>query len=117
MQLGFLKMLRGTGLRIRANEHQYIYSDHAPYEILGNNVLSFDDIVRIKQVEDVLEKYWNDHRMDHTTEYLVKTVFQSPFDFFRISVPFGMNKAGHESDTSLKTCSDAYSSFGFPGIC
>lgn len=100
MQLGFLKMLRGTGLRIRADEHQYIYSDHAPYEILGNNVLSFDDIVRIKQVEDVLEKYWNDHRMDHTTEYLVKTVFQSPFDFFQDFGTYwdqqGWSRIGHQ---------------------
>ena len=56
LQLGFLKMLRGTGLRVRADEHDYIYSDHPPYEILGNSVLSFDDIIRIKQVEDVLRK-------------------------------------------------------------
>ncbi|HVI20591.1 MAG TPA: radical SAM protein, partial [Bacillus sp. (in: firmicutes)] len=83
LQLGFLKMLRGTGLRIRAEEHQYIYSDHPPYEILGNRVLSFDDIIQIKQVEDVLEKYWNDHRMDHTIEYLVSNIFPSPFDFFQ----------------------------------
>jgi anaerobic magnesium-protoporphyrin IX monomethyl ester cyclase len=83
LQLGFLKMLRGTGLRLRAADHQYVYMDHSPYEILGNNVLSFDDIVRIKQVEDVLEKYWNDHRMDHTVEYLVTNVFPTPFDFFQ----------------------------------
>ncbi|MDN3014980.1 B12-binding domain-containing radical SAM protein [Paenibacillus sp. BSR1-1] len=83
LQLGFLKMLRGTGVRLRADEHQYVYMDHSPYEILSNNVLSFDDIVRIKQVEDVLEKYWNDHRMDHTVEYLVTQVFPSPFDFFQ----------------------------------
>jgi anaerobic magnesium-protoporphyrin IX monomethyl ester cyclase len=83
LQLGFLKMLRGTGLRLRAAEHDYVFMDHSPYEILGNNVLPFDDIVRIKQVEDVLEKYWNDHRMDHTVEYLVMNVFPSPFDFFQ----------------------------------
>ena len=100
MQLGFLKMLRGTGLRIRADEHDYIYSDHAPYEILGNNVLSFDDIVRIKQVEDVLEKYWNDHRMNHTTEFLVETVFTSPFDFFQEFGTYwdeqGWSRIGHQ---------------------
>ncbi|MFC9596618.1 B12-binding domain-containing radical SAM protein [Peribacillus butanolivorans] len=100
MQLGFLKMLRGTGLRVRANDHDYIYSDHAPYEILGNNVLSFDDIVRIKQVEDVLEKYWNDHRMDHTTEFLVESVFNSPFDFFQEFGTFwdeqGWSRIGHQ---------------------
>ncbi|MGF9965053.1 B12-binding domain-containing radical SAM protein [Bacillus rhizoplanae] len=83
LQLGFLKLLRGTGLRIRANNHQYIYMDQAPYEMLGNNVLSFEDIIRIKQVEDVLEKYWNAHRMDNTVSYIVSYVFDTPFDFFQ----------------------------------
>ncbi|MGJ7919660.1 B12-binding domain-containing radical SAM protein [Neobacillus sp. LXY-4] len=83
LQLGFLKMLHGTGVRRNASEYQYIYMDYPPYEILGNNVLSFNDIIRIKQVEDVLEKYWNDHRMDTTIEYLVSNVFSTPFDFFQ----------------------------------
>lgn len=83
LQLGFLKLLRGTGLRLRANDHQYIYMENAPYEMLGNNVLSFDDIIRIKQVEDVLEKYWNAHRMDNTVSYVVSHVFDTPFDFFQ----------------------------------
>jgi anaerobic magnesium-protoporphyrin IX monomethyl ester cyclase len=83
LQLGFLKMLRGTGLRLRAKEHDYVFMDHAPYEILSNNVLSFAEIIRIKQVEDVLEKYWNAHRMDETIEYLVSYVFPTPFDFFQ----------------------------------
>lgn len=100
LQLGFLKMLRGTGLRIRANDHQYTYMDQSPYEILGNNVLSFDDIVRIKQVEDVLEKYWNDHRMDRTIEYLVTECFETPFDFFQQFGSFWENKGwsriGHQ---------------------
>ncbi|UOE93240.1 B12-binding domain-containing radical SAM protein [Alkalihalobacillus sp. LMS39] len=100
LQLGFLKMLRGTGLRLRANDHRYIYMDHSPYEILGNNILPFSDIVRIKRVEDVLEKYWNAHRMDHTIEYLVTTVFDSPFDFFQQFGDFwdekGWAKIGHQ---------------------
>ncbi|GIN83924.1 B12-binding domain-containing radical SAM protein [Heyndrickxia sporothermodurans] len=100
LQLGFLKMLRGTGLRIGAKAHEYIYMDHAPYEILGNNILSFDDIVRIKQVEDVLEKYWNDHRMDETIEYLVTQIFEAPFDFFQQFGAFweeqGWSRIGHQ---------------------
>ncbi|MFZ3589573.1 B12-binding domain-containing radical SAM protein [Bacillus sp. DJP31] len=83
LQLGFLKMLRGTGLRIRAAEHDYVYMDNSPYEILKNNVLTFQEISKIKQVEDVLEKYWNDHRVDYTLEYLVTEVFPTPFDFFQ----------------------------------
>ncbi|MCM3568703.1 B12-binding domain-containing radical SAM protein [Neobacillus mesonae] len=100
LQLGFLKMLRGTGVRIRADEHQYLFMDHSPYEILSNNVLSFEDIVRIKQVEDVLEKYWNDHRMDTTIEYLVTNVFLTPFDFFQEFGTFwddqGWSRIGHQ---------------------
>lgn len=106
LQLGFLKLLRGTGLRLRAEEHKYIYMDHSPYEMLGNNVLSFDDIIRIKQVEDVLEKYWNDHRMDFTVEFLVTHTFASPFDFFQDFGSFweqkGWSRIGHQLEDLFK---------------
>ena len=105
LQLGFLKMLRGTGLRIQADEHQYVYMDYAPYEILRNRVLPFDDMIRIKQVEDVLEKYWNDHRMDHTIEYLVTNVFPSAFDFFQDFGAFGKkgwSRIGHQLEDLFK---------------
>lgn len=83
LQLGFLKMLRGTGLRNDADKHGYIYMDRAPYEMLGNDLMPFSDIMRIKRVEDVLEKYWNAHRMNRTMEYLVEHAYPSPFDFFQ----------------------------------
>lgn len=100
LQLGFLKLLRGTGLRIESEKFGYTYVDIAPYEILSNNVLSFDDIIRIKQAEDVLEKYWNAHRMDGTVEYLVTEVFETPFDFFQNFGTFweekGWSRIGHQ---------------------
>ncbi|OZM58213.1 B12-binding domain-containing radical SAM protein [Lottiidibacillus patelloidae] len=100
LQLGFLKMLRGTGLRLRAKDHGYTYMDHSPYEILGNNVLSFDEIIRIKRVEDVLEKYWNDHRMDTTVLYTINNVFPSAFDFFQAFGDYwdkkGWARIGHQ---------------------
>lgn len=83
LQLGFLKLLRGTGLRIDADKYGYQFVDQAPYEIVGNSVLSFEDIVRIKQVEDILEKYWNSQKFLSTVEYLVTDVFETPFDFFQ----------------------------------
>lgn len=100
LQLGFLKMLRGTGLRRQADEYQYVYMDYAPYEILSNRVLPFDDVIRIKQVEDVLEKYWNDHRMDHSIEYIITNLFPSAFDFFQDFGSFwetqGWSRIGHQ---------------------
>lgn len=106
LQLGFLKMLRGTGLRINAAEHKYVYMDNAPYEMLANSVLSFDDIIKIKQVEDVLEKYWNAHRMDFTIEYLVTHSFPSPFDFFQDFGTYweekGWSRIGHQLEDLFK---------------
>ncbi|MBM7578291.1 B12-binding domain-containing radical SAM protein [Jeotgalibacillus terrae] len=106
LQLGFLKMLRGTGLRINAAEHDYVYMDHAPYEILSNNQLTFDEILRIKQVEDVLEKYWNDHRLDETIAYLTGDVFDTPFDFYQDFGTFwdesGWSRIGHQLEDLFK---------------
>ncbi|MFJ9497338.1 B12-binding domain-containing radical SAM protein [Brevibacillus centrosporus] len=100
LQLGFLKMLRGTGVRARAKDHGYVFMDESPYEILGNNILSFGDMQKIKRVEDVLEKYWNAHRMDHTLEWLLEHVFESPFDFFQSFGDYweskGWSRIGHQ---------------------
>lgn len=100
LQLGFLKMLRGTGLRKQADEYGYVYMDSSPYEILQNNVLSFSEIIRIKRVEDILEKYWNAHRIDHTIEFLVEREFPTAFDFFQEFGDYwdkkGWSKIGHQ---------------------
>ncbi|HEY2494786.1 MAG TPA: B12-binding domain-containing radical SAM protein [Paenibacillus sp.] len=100
LQLGFLKMLRGTGLRNDAEKYQYIYMENAPYEILSSHKLSFADIIHLKRLEDVLEKYWNAHRMDHTLKYLMKYEFQTPFDFFQDFGDYwegqGWQKIGHQ---------------------
>ncbi|MGG2093074.1 B12-binding domain-containing radical SAM protein [Bacillus sp. S13(2024)] len=100
LQLGFLKLLRGTGLRIQANDYQYVYMNQAPYEMLANNVLSFDEIIQIKQVEDVLEKYWNAHRMDNAVSYVISHTFDTPFDFFQEFGTYwdtqGWSRIGHQ---------------------
>lgn len=100
LQLGFLKMLRGTGLRNQADEYGYVYMDQSPYEILRNDVLSFAEIVRIKRVEDILEKYWNAHRMDNTVEFLIEKEFETAFDFFQEFGDYwdaqGWSKIGHQ---------------------
>ena len=106
LQLGFLKLLRGTGLRVQAEQYGYTYVDLAPYEIFSNNVLTFDEIIRIKHAEDVLEKYWNDHRMDNTIEYLVTDVFETPFDFFQSFGTYwelkGWSRIGHQLEDLFK---------------
>lgn len=74
--------------------------EHAPYEILSSHMMPFSDIIRLKRLEDVLEKYWNSHRMDHTAKYLIRHVFDSPFDFFQEFGDYweerGWQKIGHQ---------------------
>lgn len=100
LQLGFLKLLRGTGLRRDADKFGYVYMDHAPYEMLANAVMPFSDLVRIKRVEDVLEKYWNAHRMDYALEFLLTREFASAFDFFQEFGDYweerGWQRIGHQ---------------------
>lgn len=106
MQLGFLKLLRGTGLRLSARQYGYEYMDQAPYEMLSNRVLPFDDVIRIKQTEDVLEKYWNDHRTDETIDYIVHFLARSPFDFFQDFGAYweeqGWGRIGHQLEDLFK---------------
>ncbi|AIQ28078.1 Fe-S oxidoreductase [Paenibacillus sp. FSL P4-0081] len=100
LQLGFLKMLRGTGLRAQAAKYDYTYMEHAPYEILSSHVMPFSDIIRLKRLEDVLEKYWNSQRLAHSVKYLIRHVFPSPFDFFQEFGDYwearGWQKIGHQ---------------------
>ena len=77
-------MLRGTGLRKQANEFGYEYDEFAPYEMKRNNALSEEDVHNIHLAEEILERYWNAHRMDYTIAYLVDGPFKaSPFAFMQ----------------------------------
>lgn len=120
LQLGFLKLLRGTGLRLEAPKYGYTYVDIAPYEIFSNNVLTFDEIIRIKQAEDVLEKYWNDHRMDYTVEYLVTEVFETPFDFFQGFGTYweekGWSRIGHQLEDLFKRLEEYLATLNFVNL-
>ena len=61
LQLGFLKLLRGTSLRNDANEYGYIYQKESPYEMIENKWLSQTDVHNIHIAEDMLEKYIHIH--------------------------------------------------------
>lgn len=99
LQLGFLKMLKGTGVKIRAAEHGYVWSEEPPYEIFYNNVLSYDDVLRLKGVEDILERYSNSRKFDVSLPYIIAREFETPFDFFQEFADYweerGLFKIGH----------------------
>jgi len=81
-QLGFLKLIKGTGIRDREEEYGYTYTYEPPYEVLSNRWISFSQMLRLKLIEEVFEQYYNSHRFDNTVEYAIKAHSTSPFQFF-----------------------------------
>lgn len=80
LQLGFLKMLKGTRIREESGKYGFKFAPFPPYEVLSNDFMSHDDILHLKHVEDVLEKYYNSGSFRHSLEYLLKD--KGGFDFF-----------------------------------
>lgn len=70
LQLGFLKVLKGSAMESRAPEYDLLYSSQPPYEVLSTKWLSYEDICRLKQVEEVLEIYYNSGQFAHTLDFL-----------------------------------------------
>ena len=94
LQLGFLKLLHGSGIRNKAAEYGYIYTEEAPYEVLANDWIRYDELLRLKVIEDLLERYYNSERFRLSFEYLFQQ-FSSPFKLFEA---FGAwwKKRGHD---------------------
>lgn len=82
LQLGFLKLLKGSGLRLAKDRYGYKYIDEPPYEILENNYISYEELLKLKGIEDLVDKYYNEGYFEHTLNYLIKTHYMSPFRFY-----------------------------------
>lgn len=82
LQLGFLKVLKGSFMYEHAKEYGIIYHDRPPYEVLSTKWISFDDVLRIKKVEEMLEVYYNSGQFEITMK-LMDVLYESAFDFFQ----------------------------------
>lgn len=83
LQLGFLKMIKGTGIRNNANKHGFKYKDYPPYEVLYNDYISYGEILKLKDIEDILEKYYNSKNFTLSMRYIINRFYkESPFKFF-----------------------------------
>lgn len=80
-QLGFLKLLKGSGLRTNAQKYGIVYKQEAPYEVLYTAHISYEEILKLHNIEEMLERYYNSERFKASLEYLY-TLFDTPFDFY-----------------------------------
>jgi len=81
LQLGFLKVLKGSYMYEHASDYEMVYHDTAPYEVMQTKWLSYEEVLKIKQVEEMLEVYYNSGQYEVTMK-LMDLLFESPFYMF-----------------------------------
>ena len=81
LQVGFLKVLKGSYMHEMANTYGIIYRDRPPYEVLYTKWLSYNEVLRLKGIEEVVEVYYNSGQFKHTLQYLVAQ-FKTPFHMY-----------------------------------
>lgn len=87
LQLGFLKVLKGSYMFEKAADYGISYQEEAPYEVISTQWMSAADLFRLKQVEDVLEIYFNTHQFSATMQIL-ETCFDSAFAMYEKMADF-----------------------------
>ena len=81
LQLGFLKVLKGSPIEEKAEEYGIVYNSRPPYEVLYSRWLPYDDVLRLKGIEEMVELYYNSCQFTHTLPVLEKE-FASPFALY-----------------------------------
>ncbi len=81
LQLGFLKVLKGSAMERKAGEYGLCYLDRPPYEVLYTDWLSYEEVLRLKQIEEMVEIYYNSSQYTHTLPFLERA-FDGPFAMF-----------------------------------
>ena len=84
LQVGFLKLLHGSELRNKKEECGYSFRNKAPYEVLKNNYITFDELMEIKKVDKSVDTYNNSGIFTKTLKYIFENNDIEPFSFFHI---------------------------------
>ena len=81
LQLGFLKLLKGSRIRNEKDKFGYKFKSKAPYEVMANDFISFDELIVLKRIESVLDRYYNSGDFKYTIDYLFKK-YDSYYEIF-----------------------------------
>lgn len=81
LQLGFLKVLKGSYMYEMAKQYGLVYMDMPPYEVLYTKWISYEEVCRLKRIEEMVELYYNSNQFTHTLPVL-EAAFQTPFALY-----------------------------------
>ena len=102
LQLGFLKVLKGSHMMEMCREYGIVYKTQEPYEVLSTKWLDYDYVLKLKTVENMVEVYYNSGQFQNTLEYLEK-FFPDAFSIYERLGSFYMEKGyGDVSHTRMR---------------
>ena len=82
LQLGFLKVLKGSKMKEKAEEYGIIYHSDPVYEVFSTNWISYGEILKLKEIEEMVEVYYNSGQFSYTIRYLERE-FADPFAMYQ----------------------------------
>lgn len=91
LQLGFLKVLKGAYMHDMAEPYELRYLDTPPYEVLSTKWLPYEKVLQLKEVEEMVETYYNSNQFTYTLQ-LLEQVFESPFALYQALAVFYKEK-------------------------
>ncbi|WP_252215645.1 B12-binding domain-containing radical SAM protein [Clostridium sp. VAP41] len=81
IQLGFLKLLKGSSMREEAEKYKMKFSPYPPYEILKTDCINYDELLKLKKVEAMVDKYYNSKKFNNIIKFF-ESKFNTPFEFY-----------------------------------
>ncbi|WP_255992897.1 B12-binding domain-containing radical SAM protein [Clostridium perfringens] len=81
IQLGFLKLLKGSSMREEAEKWGIVYSPYAPYEIIRSKDIIYEELLLLKKVEAMVDKYYNSCKFNNVIKFFLN-IYEKPFDFY-----------------------------------
>jgi len=91
LQIGFLKVLSGSYMVQQSGVHGIVYKSYAPYEVLYTNYISYDEVLELKRVTEMVEVYYNSMQFTNSILYL-EHFFKRPYQLFEALAKFYVDK-------------------------
>lgn len=112
LQLGFLKLIKGSGIRINSKAYGYTHRDTPPYEVLENEYINFAEMLTLKNIEEMVETYYNSHSFDFSLKYIINNYYKKPWKFYEELASFweekGYHHKAHKKEDVFKILMDFY---------
>ena len=103
IQLGFLKLLKGTKMYDEREKYRYKYFSKPPYEVFSNEFISFAEMVKLKNLEKVLDFYYNSEKFPESVQWIIENHYESAFSFYEDVAEYfdkrGYLKVNHKEST------------------